>query len=83
MALVECLVDHNVSLYTHEICTVIRELRATVNFTCVYIYIIYLFTLYIMTISIGQVPGTLQLYSPTFGLNLAECWSMLNQEPGT
>ena len=36
-----------------------------------------------MTISIGQVPGTLQLYSPTFGLNLAECWSMLNQEPGT
>ena len=50
----------------------------------VYIYIfIYLLTLYIMTISIGQVPGTLQLYSPTFGLNLAECWSMLNQEPGT
>lgn len=36
-----------------------------------------------MTISIGQVPGTLQLYLPTFGLNLAECWSMLNQKPGT
>lgn len=45
MALVECLVDHNVSLYTHEICTVIRELRATVNFTCVYIYL-FIHTIY-------------------------------------